>query len=41
MRTALSVAFLHYHPAGPQPAWDNMRGEEFSERGQNFLNYVQ
>jgi len=26
--------------AGPEPAWDIRRGEEFSERGPNFLNYV-
>jgi len=26
---------------GPQPAWDTRRGEEFSERGPKFLNYVQ
>jgi len=26
---------------GPQPAWDNRGGEEFSERGPNFFNYVQ
>jgi len=27
--------------AGPQPAWDTRGGEEFSESGPNFLNYVQ
>jgi len=27
--------------AGPLPAWDTRGGEEFSERGPNFLNYVQ
>jgi len=27
--------------AGPQPAWDTSGGEQFSESGQNFLNYVQ
>jgi len=28
-------------PAGPLPAWDTRRGEEFSEKGLNFLKYVQ
>ena len=28
-------------PKQAQPAWENRRGEEFSERGPNFLNYVQ
>jgi len=27
--------------AGPEPAWDTRGGEKFSERGSNFLNYVQ
>jgi len=27
--------------SGPQPAWDTRGNEEFSERGPNFLNYVQ
>jgi len=27
--------------AGPLPAWDNRRGEEFTEMGPNFLKYIQ
>jgi len=26
---------------GTYPAWDSRRGEEFSEMGPNFLNYIQ
>jgi len=26
---------------GPQPAWNTKGDEEFSEKGPNFLNYVQ
>jgi len=30
-----------YLQAGPKPAWDTRRGEEFSERGLHFLYCVQ
>jgi len=39
------TAYNEYRPrhlcSGPQPAWDTRRGEMFSERGPDFLNYVQ
>jgi len=31
---------LNHTDSVPWPAWDTRRGEEFSERGPKFLNYV-
>ena len=32
---------MNHIPTDPQPAWDTRGGEEFYERGPNFLNFVQ
>jgi len=34
------VTIYHTWTGRPQPAWDSRRGEEFFERGPNFLNYL-
>jgi len=35
------VAKVFLKASGPYPAWDTRRGEEFSNRDPNFLNYVE